>query len=70
MLVTRIILTVLAATLFAAGALAQTDPSYPFLEKAYEALRRADYDTAIPAFEQAAKLAPRLPSIRHPPSTW
>ena len=44
MLVTRIILTVLAATLFAAGALAQTDPSYPFLEKAYEALRRADYD--------------------------
>lgn len=39
------------------------DPSYPFLEKAYAALRQADFDKAIRAFGEAVKLAPDRPSI-------
>ncbi|MEQ1949033.1 MAG: tetratricopeptide repeat protein [Bryobacteraceae bacterium] len=61
---TRIILVALAA-LFALTAVAQpADPSYPLLEKAYEALRQSDYERAVSAFEQAVKLAPDRPSIR------
>jgi len=62
--VTRIILAGIAICACAAVALGQpSDPSYPFLEKAYEALRQSDYDRAIIAFDQAVKLAPDRPSI-------
>ena len=51
----------LAGAVAALGQVA--DPSYPLLEKAYEAVRQADYERAIAAFEQAVKLAPDRPSI-------
>jgi Tfp pilus assembly protein PilF len=53
---------VLLAT--AALALAQSDPAYEPLTRAYTALRAHDYDTAIPAFLQAVEAAPRRAAIR------
>ena len=54
----------MVACAFAVAALGQAaDPSYPFLEKAYEAARQSDYERAVAAFEQAVKLAPGRPSI-------
>lgn len=41
-----------------------TDPAYPSLERAYQALRDKNYDTAISAFEQAIALAPDRASVR------
>jgi tetratricopeptide (TPR) repeat protein len=54
------LLLILAAT----TALAQSDPAYAPLARAYQALRSADYDTAIPAFLQAIDAAPGRPAPR------
>ena len=54
------LLLILAAT----AALAQTDPAYAPLSLAYEALKLADYDAAIPAFLQAIEAAPDRPGPR------
>jgi Tfp pilus assembly protein PilF len=53
-------------SLFAAGlVLAQTqDPAYAPLERAYQALRGREYDTAISNFLNAIQFAPDRPSIR------
>ncbi|MBM3746256.1 MAG: tetratricopeptide repeat protein [Acidobacteria bacterium] len=40
------------------------DPVYPFLEKAYAALRGADYEEAVARFREAAETAPERPAIR------
>ena len=40
------------------------DPAYPHLEKAYAALRAADYEEAIASFQEAVKAAPERPAIR------
>lgn len=40
------------------------DPAYPWLEKAYAALRAADYDRAIESFRRAIELAPSRPALR------
>jgi Flp pilus assembly protein TadD len=40
------------------------DPAYAPLEKAYEALRNRNYETAIDNFEKAIALAPKRASIR------
>ncbi len=45
-------------------ALAAEDPAWAPLNKAFEALRLHDYDTAIPLFEQAVSLAPGRADIR------
>ncbi len=53
----------LALTL--APLLAQSpDPAYPFLERAYQALRDKNYDQAIAGFQRAIALAPDRGSIR------
>ncbi|MEQ1884497.1 MAG: tetratricopeptide repeat protein [Bryobacteraceae bacterium] len=61
---TRIILVALSAYLVLPALAQKVDPAYPILEKAYKALRQQDYEQAVTAFEQAAKLAPDRPSIR------
>ncbi|MCS7314210.1 MAG: tetratricopeptide repeat protein [Bryobacterales bacterium] len=40
------------------------DPAYPWLEKAYTALRAADYDRAIESFRRAIELAPERAALR------
>jgi Tfp pilus assembly protein PilF len=42
----------------------QTDPAYSVLDKAYQALRSRDYDTAISRFKDAIAIAPDRASIR------
>jgi Tfp pilus assembly protein PilF len=55
-----------AFTVFSAlAAQAQpADPAYAPLDRAYQALRARDYDTAVAQFEAAAALAPSRSSIR------
>ncbi len=48
----------------ASAAGAATDPAYAPLEKAYEQLRRRDYDAAIASFRQAIAAAPARAAIR------
>ena len=56
------------AAVFVAFALAAdaqaADPAYQSLQKAYDALRTRDYDTAIAQFEHAYAIAPKRASIR------
>ncbi|MGH7488274.1 MAG: tetratricopeptide repeat protein, partial [bacterium] len=53
-----------AVAFFLAVAAAQApDPAYPYLEKAYAALRAKSYDTAVEAFEQAITKSPKRPDI-------
>ncbi|MGH9666684.1 MAG: tetratricopeptide repeat protein, partial [Bryobacteraceae bacterium] len=53
-----------AVAFFLAVAAAQApDPAYPYLEKAYAALRAKSYDTAVEAFEQAIAKSPKRPDI-------
>lgn len=52
--------TLLVLTLLAQSA----DPAYATLERAYQALRAADYEAAIGALEEAVAIAPERPSIR------
>lgn len=40
------------------------DPAHPWLQKAYSALRAADYDRAIEAFRRAIELAPDRANLR------
>lgn len=40
------------------------DPAYAPLEKAYDALRKRNYDAAIDNFERAIAAAPKLAAIR------
>ena len=54
---------VLVAFALAADAQA-ADPAYQSLQKAYNALRTRDYDTAIAQFEHAYAIAPKRASIR------
>lgn len=48
----------------AAAAIAQTDPAYEPLSKAFDALKTRDYDSAIVLFGKAAALAPQRSDIR------
>jgi tetratricopeptide (TPR) repeat protein len=50
--------------LLAGLALAQPDPAYAPLARAYEALKIRDYETAVPAFLQAVAASPGRPDIR------
>jgi Tfp pilus assembly protein PilF len=52
--------TLLMLTLLAQSA----EPAYATLERAYQALRAADYEAAIGALQEAVAIAPERPSIR------
>jgi Flp pilus assembly protein TadD len=54
------VLALTAATL----ASQSTDPAYPYLERAYQALRDKNYDQAIAGFQRAIAVAPDRASIR------
>jgi len=41
-----------------------TDPAYPALERAYQALRQTNYDQAVAGFQEAIALAPDRASVR------
>lgn len=51
------------AFLVAVAAAQTPDPAYPYLEKAYAALRAKNYDIAVEAFEQASAKSPQRADI-------
>jgi Flp pilus assembly protein TadD len=53
----------LALTISVTAAVA-ADPAWPLLDRAYNALRNREYDTAITAFQEAARIEPSRASIR------
>jgi len=65
MVIRSILTLVLACTLLHAQPPGPNrDPAYPFLAKAYQALRNRDYDAAIAGFRQAIAVAPDRAAIR------
>ena len=57
----RVVLLLALSSLSAAQ---QQDPAYDPLEKAYQAIRLAEYSEAVGHLKQAAEIAPRRASIR------
>ena len=57
----RVVLLLALSSLSAAQ---QQDPAYDPLEKAYQAIRAAEYSEAVDHLKQAAEIAPRRASIR------